>query len=249
MKKNVCSVVLGVSMLLFWGCSSDSASSVNPENPINSKTSTCALVNNYLPASSILYSDDGRGGCIASGQSFSNDEYMAYDAALVAMGFKKSDVSVGSASYTKSVEDASIVTVDLSYVSESQILSAVVTKQDRIYVLGDVEKVAKLYIEPVVQHFYNLDLVWNGSLDSIKTTYDQGNIENLEVFCSQIEQVLTENGWTNVNIDYYAGNLTYIYAYMLYENKSYSLNVELFGRNNYNPHYEQTQVTIKLMKL
>lgn len=70
MKKNVYSVVLGVSMLLFWGCSSDSAGSVNPENPINSKTSTCALVNNYLPASSILYSDDGRGGVLRQDKVF-----------------------------------------------------------------------------------------------------------------------------------------------------------------------------------
>ena len=227
-------------------CSSDSSSGANPtnpDNPSNSKTSSCALANKYLPSSSIAYVDGGNGGCAVAGQNFSNEEYVAYDAALVSSGFTKSEILPGSPTYTKTLEDASILTVSLSYVQEMQTLSAVVTKQEKNYVFGDIEKVAELYITPILKDFYSSEIIWNGSFDDIKNKFEL-TIEDGASFCSQLAEKMKAKGLLNVNINENASNDIDVNAYVQYNGVSYSIVIKVFGfgKNNVLPADVRTSI-------
>lgn len=227
-------------------CSSDSSSGANPtnpDNPSNSKTSSCALANKYLPSSSIAYVDDDNGGCVVAGQSFSNEEYIAYDAALVSSGFTKSEILSESSTYTKTLEDASVLIVSLSYVQEMQTLSAVVTKQEKNYVFGDIEKVAELYITPILKDFYSSEIIWNGSFDDIKNKFEL-TIEDGASFCSQLAEKMKAKGLLNVNINENASNDIDVNAYVQYNSVSYSIVIKVFGfgKNNVLPADVRTSI-------
>lgn len=227
-------------------CSSDSSSGANPanpDNPSNPSTSSCALANTYLPSSLIVYVDDGNGGCIVSEQSFSNEEYVAYDAALVSSGFTKSEILPGSSTYTKTLDDASALTVSLSYAQDSQKISAVVTKQEKNYVFGDIEKVAELYITPILKDFYSSEIIWTGSFDDIKNKFEL-TIEDGAGFCSQLAEKMKAKGLLNVNINENASNDIDVNAYVQYNSVSYSIVIKVFGfgKNNVLPADVRTSI-------
>lgn len=247
MKGNIFSTVFGISSFLIIACSSDSGSGTNPANSTNPLTSTCALANKYLPTSTIAYVDDGNGGCTVVGQNLSVDEYIAYDAALVSFGFVKSETLSGSPTYIKTLEDASVLMVGLSYANETQTLSATVTKQEKNYIFGDIEKVAEIYIAPIIKEFYSSDLVWNGTPNSIESEFEQ-RFDDIIEFSTSLETKLRDKGFSNVNVDAQASNYIDVNAYILYNGLSFSVNVNVFGLGGYGDEQKNTRVTIKVLK-
>lgn len=243
MRINIYSYVLVVSSLLFWGCSSDSSSGVNSGSPSDSKTSTCTLANNYLPVSSILYSDDGRGGCIVSGQSFSNEEYVAYDAALLAMGFLKSEATMGSAIYTKVLNDTSVLTVNLNYVDGEEILYMTVTKHEKNYLFGDIEKMGDLYVKPL-SSVLGGEIEWNYSESNSKNNLSSKPIivaiDDVSLLGTTLTNKLIELGWTNVS---YQGYITGIISYV---NDSYSIEINWTCNDDW---CKEKKIWINLQKL
>ncbi|WP_141225690.1 hypothetical protein [Fibrobacter sp. UWB1] len=252
MKSNVFSTIFGISSFLIAACSSDSGSgadSINPLNPTNPSTSTCALATQYLPNSTIAYVDNESGGCVVSGQSFSVEEYAAYDAALVAAGFTKAEVIAGSSNYNKTLEDASVITVNLVYVNETQVISATVVKQEKTYLFGDIEKFGELYVRPfssilgkfewnytnasleyLSSDFIPIDVKSSMSRDEKKTMFNQ--------MLDELESKAFELGWANIErSDANYTNGCYIQAYMVYSGYTYSIrlygNLELENSGDY----------------
>ena len=234
------------AVVAMTACSESSSSgggATAPDNPSNPIVSNCALANKYLPTSTIAYVDDGNGGCTVVGQNLSVDEYIAYDAALVSSGFLKSESLSESSIYKKTLEDASILTVSLSYASEQQSLSATVTKLEKNYVFGDIEKVAELYITPILKEFYSSEIIWNGSFDDIKNKFEL-KIEDGASFCSQLAEKMKAKGLLNINTNENASNDIDVNAYVQYNGASYSIVIKVFGfgKNNVLPADVRTSI-------
>lgn len=218
MRRNIFSTIFGISSFLIVACSSDSSTGANPTKPT---TSTCALANKYLPSSTINYINDGNGGCVVVGQSFSNEEYSAYDEALGSFGFVKSKTLSGSSTYIKTLEDSSTLTVELVYVSETQILSATVTKQEKNYLYGDIEEFGELMVKPLFLSL-GVTIEWNytasNSLSFLYSTQFITNESSYD-FRKNLSQQLSLQNWQNVTNDVSLG----VQGVMEYKSNVYKL--------------------------
>ena len=119
---------------------------------------------------------------------------------------------------------------------------------EKVYLFGDIEKVADLYVAPVIKEFYGSDLVWNGSLNSIESEFEQ-RFDDIVEFSTLLETKLRDKGFSNVNVDAQASNYIDVNAYILYNGLSFSVNVNVFGLGGYGDEQKNTRVTIKVLKL
>ena len=116
---------------------------------------------------------------------------------------------------------------------------------EKVYLFGDIEKVAYLYVAPVIKEFYSSDLVWNGSTEEIKNELVIANQEvaNNINLANQISNDLKNKGLLNINVDDDYANNIYIYAYALYNESSYSIKIWLYCWN----HSITIRTTVKKM--
>jgi hypothetical protein len=212
------------AVVAMTACSESSSSgggATAPDNSANLTASNCALANKYLPSSSIVYVDDGNGGCLVSGQSFSNEDYASYDAALVSFGFVKSETLPGSPTYTKILDDASVLMVGVTYANETQILSATVTKQEKNYLYGAIEEFGELLVKPLFRSL-GVTIEWNytasNSLNFLYSTQFTTNESSYD-FRKNLSQQLSLQNWQNVTNDVSLG----VQGVMEYKSNVYKL--------------------------
>ncbi len=179
MKKILSFLILGVSALQFFACSSNSNSGTNPndeEKQLTEEkqpTSSCALANKYLPAySAIAYEDAFGGGCKAIAQ-ISATQATEYANLLVANDFEQTPLTRESFIYKKNVSVNSTITLVLAH--QSGILTADLQKENREYKWGDLSVVAEnfLYNDICADEWEYIDkktlcCTANGDLDFIK---------------------------------------------------------------------------------
>jgi len=105
-----------------------------------------------------------------------------------------------------------------------------------------------LYVAPVIKEFYGSNLVWNGSLNSIESEFEQ-RFDDIVEFSTLLETKLRDKGFSNVNVDAQASNYIDVNAYILYNGLSFSINVYVFVLGGYGDEQKNTRVTIKVLKL
>ncbi|WP_143159435.1 hypothetical protein [Fibrobacter intestinalis] len=118
-------------------------------------------------------------------------------------GFVKSNTLSGSSTYIKTLEDSSTLTVELVYVSETQILSATVTKQEKNYLYGDIEEFGELMVKPLFLSL-GVTIEWNytasNSLSFLYSTQFITNESSYD-FRKNLSQQLSLQNWQNVTND------------------------------------------------